>query len=251
VAGQHDIDAVDPGQAPRDYYRHHPFKDDGGYLRGLVESCQRRCRALPSFDQVRLLTVEEAVKTQVLALNHLPAATRDAALRQWAETERAGDTDVAWFERCGAASASLVVLALLALASQPRVRPEEVERTHTAYWPWISLVAVMLDSYVDQAEDDRSGDHSYVGHYPTRERRVRRLAESIEHATGRAQSLPHGSRHAIIVAAMVAMYLSKDSAHDLRLAADTKTLIRAGGSLTRLLFPVLRLWRIAYSHRGA
>ncbi|NLT07778.1 MAG: DUF2600 family protein [Solirubrobacterales bacterium] len=245
------IDAVDPGQAPRDYYRHHPFKDDGGYLRGLVESCQRRCRALPSFDQVRLLTVEEAVKTQVLALNHLPAATRDAALRQWAETERAGDTDVAWFERCGAASASLVVLALLALASQPRVRPEEVERTHTAYWPWISLVAVMLDSYVDQAEDDRSGDHSYVGHYPTRERRVRRLAESIEHATGRAQSLPHGSRHAIIVAAMVAMYLSKDSAHDLRLAADTKTLIRAGGSLTRLLFPVLRLWRIAYSHRGA
>jgi len=80
---------------------------------------------------------------------------------------------------------------------------------------------------------------------------VRRLAESIEHATGRAQSLPHGSRHAIIVAAMAAMYLSKDSAHDPRLAADTQTLIRAGGSLTRLLFPVLRLWRIAYSHRGA
>jgi tetraprenyl-beta-curcumene synthase len=246
------IDAVDPDRAPADYYRHHPWKDDGGYLRALVETCQHRCRALPSFELIRLVVGQEAGRTQVLALNHLPdPAVRDAALRQWAAAECPDDDGLTWYELGGAASASLVVLALLTLAADRDITSEDIERTRLVYWPWMSLVAVMLDSYADQAEDELSGDHSYVGHYPDRETRVCRLAECIERASNGARSLPDGRRHAIILAAMVAMYLSKDSAVAPALADDTKTLARAGGSLSRALLPVLRLWRTAYSHRGA
>lgn len=246
------IDAVDPRRTPSDYYRHHPWKQDGGYLRALVESCQAGCSRLPSFARIRSAVLIEAGRTQVLALNHITDPTeRDAALRKWAAEECPDDHGLAWYELGGAASASLVVLALLTLATRGDLTAEDVERTRAAYWPWMSLVAVMLDSYADQMEDAVSGDHSYVAHYPNRDAMIDRLSECIATASRRALSLPAGQRHAVVVASMVAMYLSKDSARSTSLIADTRTLVGAGGSLARLLLPMLRLWRIAYSHRAA
>jgi tetraprenyl-beta-curcumene synthase len=246
------IDAVDPDRRPADYYRHHPWKDDGGYLTALVESCQRRCRALPSFDGIRAVVLREAERTQVLALNHLSdPAERDAALRAWALREYPDERDVTWYELGGAASASLVVLALLTLAARGGLAPEEIDATCLVYWPWMSLVAVMLDSYADQAEDAESGDHSYVSHYPTREARVARLSECIRRAMAGGLSLPDGHKHAILASSMVAMYLSKDSARASDMERETATLAAAGGPLVHLLLPVLRLWRTAYSHRSA
>ena len=49
---------------------------------------------------------------------------------------------------------------------------------------------------------------------------------------------------------MVAMYLSKDSARDPALHATTDSFVRAAGSLTRLLLPILRLWRITNGQRA-
>jgi tetraprenyl-beta-curcumene synthase len=246
------IEAVDPGRTPSDYYRYHPWKDDGGYLKGLVEACQRRCRRLPSYSQIRVLVLREAGRTQVLALNHLANPDeRDIALKSWAAQECPDERGLTWYELGGAASASLVVLALLTLAAQDSLTSQEVEQTQQVYWPWMSLVAVMLDSYADQAEDAESGDHSYVAHYPTRALRVERLAYCIKRASLATLGLPNGKTHAVILGSMVAMYLSKDSTRTPALARDTQTLIRAGGPLARLLLPVLRLWRTYYSHRSA
>jgi tetraprenyl-beta-curcumene synthase len=246
------VEAVEPDRPLSDYYRHHPWRDDGGYLETLVESCRRWCSSLPSFGRVRALVVQEAERMQALALNHLddPAA-RDAALERWAEREFPGQRDLRWFELSGAASASLVVLALLTLATRPDVSSREVAETYAVYWPWISLTAVMLDSYADQADDAASGDHSYVAHYPDPQLAVRRLRDCIARATRGARGLSDGDRHAVIVACMVAMYLSKDSAYAPPMRATTQQLLSAGGSLTRLLFPVLRIWRALYGQRTA
>jgi len=43
---------------------------------------------------------------------------------------------------------------------------------------------------------------------------------------------------------MVAMYLSKSSAWSPELRGGTLRIARSGGSLTMLLLPVLRAWRI-------
>ncbi len=107
----------------------------------------------------------------------------------------------------------------------------------------------MLDSYVDQAEDLANGDHSYVSHYPTPQLAAARIRELVERSLMEARSLRDGERHAVIVACMVAMYLSKDSAHTEAMSETTGSLVRAGGSLTRLLLPILRLWRIAYAQQ--
>ncbi len=109
----------------------------------------------------------------------------------------------------------------------------------------------MLDSYVDQVEDEANGDHSYIAHYASPAIAAQRLREIVERAARESRGLPNGHRHAVIAACMIAMYLSRDSARTPAMRATTGKLIDAGGSLTRVLLPILRLWRIAYAQRSA
>jgi tetraprenyl-beta-curcumene synthase len=245
------VDALDPTRPISDYYRHHPCRDDGGYLQTLVEVCRECCRKLPSYWAIRPLLVREAIRAQVLAINHeLDPGRRDADLRRWAAEDGFPSTsDATWFELTGAASASLTVHALLALGAEPACGEACLAQACAAYFPWISTATTMLDSYVDQAEDLANGDHSYVSHYSTPELAVTRIRELVERCLREARSLENGERHTVIAACMVAMYLSKDSAHTEPMSETTRDLVRAGGSLTRLLLPVLRLWRIAYAQR--
>jgi hypothetical protein len=55
----------------------------------------------------------------------------------------------------------------------------------------------------------------------------------------------------LLMGCMVAMYLSKDSARTRETSDTTKRLISAGGSLTKILRPILRAWRIANRQRSA
>jgi tetraprenyl-beta-curcumene synthase len=246
------VDALDPGAPISDYYRHHRWREDGGYLRALVNACQQHCRGLPSYDRVRSLILTEALRAQVLGINHeLDPARRDADLRSWAALEFSSVRECAWYELSGAASASLTIHALLALASEPLDVDAPVEQVRDAYFPWISAATTMLDSYVDQVEDAFNGDHSYVAHYPSSTLAAQRTRLLVERCLREARALPDGERHALIAACMVAMYLSKDSARTPAMRETSTTLVRAGGSLSRLLHPILRLWRIAYSQRSA
>jgi len=244
------LDALDLARPMSDYYRHHKCADDGGYLRILVEACRECCRKLPSYWAIRPLLVREAIRAQVLAINHdLDPALRDTDLRRWAAEAFPVTSDVNWFELSGAASASLTIHALLALGTEPDCDGEHLTRACAAYFPWISAATTMLDSYVDQVEDLVNGDHSYVSHYSTRQLAAARIRELVERSLKEARSLRDGERHEVIVACMVAMYLSKDSAHTEAMRETTRGLVRAGGALTRLLLPILRLWRIAYAQQ--
>ncbi len=245
------IEALDPGVPISDYYRYHPWQDDGGYLRKLVETCREGCATLPAYGRVRALAVREARRAQVLALNHdLDPCDRDTALKEWATGEFSDQQPVSWFELGSAASASLTVHAFLALAAQPIRSDEELRHTCDAYFPWISGTATMLDSYVDQAEDEINGDHQYVAHYASGAVAGQRVRHLVSRSATEARRLRNGHRHAVITACMIALYLSKDSAHTPDMRESTASFVRAGGSLTRLLLPILRIWRIAFAQRA-
>jgi tetraprenyl-beta-curcumene synthase len=245
------IDALDIARPISDYYRFHPWSDDGGYLRALVDTCRGCVSQLPSYDLVRPLLVREAARAQVLGINHdLDPGRRERSLRAWANSEFPAERSLAWFELSGAASASLTVHALLALAAEASSTEEEIARVCGAYFPWISAATTMLDSYVDQAEDAANKDHSYIGHYASSEVATARTGRLLRRSLVEARGLPHGERHVLIVSCMAAMYLSKDSARALHLQHATHRLIASGGSMSRLLLPILRLWRIAYAQRS-
>ncbi len=245
-------DALDPDGPLRDYYRHHPWTDDGGYLAALVNTCRERCRALPSFERVRPLVAREARRSLVLGLNHeQDPVRRDAALHAWAAHEYPDESELSWFELTGAASATLVVHVLLTHAADPLVSDSDVRDAYAAHWPWIALATTMLDSYADQADDEASGNHSYIAHYSDRDAATMRLRESIRRALEGARGLRDGNRHLVIVSCMIALYLSKDSAHAPELQGTTVSLVESSGSLVRLLLPILRAWRIVYAQRSS
>lgn len=246
------IDALDVGGAVSEYYRFHPWGEDGGYLTALVGACRTGCEQLPAYAEVRPMLHRETTRALVLGVNHdRNPVGRDARLRGWAEREYASQEEASWFELTSAASASLTVHAILALAAEPRCEWGEVEGAYSAYFPWISALGTMLDSYVDRAEDVAEGNHSYIAHYPAGDAGLRRVGELVDRSAREARSLRNGYRHAVIVACMVAMYLSKDSARAASMRVDTRRLMREGGSLPVLLLPFLRIWRIAYEQRSA
>ena len=109
----------------------------------------------------------------------------------------------------------------------------------------------MLDSYVDMAEDARDAAHSYIAHYPSERVAAQRTRWAIERSARAVGGLRRGHRHSVIVACMVAMYTSKDSALIPVRRSTTRSFVHAGGSLAVLLLPVLRLWRTVYALRSA
>lgn len=241
------VDAVDHGRPISDYYHLHPWNDDGHYLRSLVETCRTFAAGLPSFDSVRPLLIREAGRANVQAINHdLDPLRREKALRTWVKREYDRD-DAHWFELAAAAGAGLSIYALFALAAQPCCHEAEIHRVYNAYFPWASAVATMLDSYVDQVEDTANGDHVYIEHYRSPILADASMVRLIRRSLREAETLGDGERHVLLIACMVAMYLSKDSARLKDSRARTRTLVRAGGSLTRILLPILRLWRSAYA----
>jgi tetraprenyl-beta-curcumene synthase len=244
-------DALAPGAPTADYYKDHPHGNDGGFLKLLIVTCQETCVLLPSFETVRPFVARAASLTDVLALNHEPDPSgRDAALQVWASGRFPAHPELAWFECCGSASAWLTILALLALAADVGCETSEAEKVYGAYLPWVSLTGTMLDSFADIADDEADGAHSYIAHYGDRQVAVDRLIELIGRSLREVAGLDNSQRHLVIVACMVAMFLSKDSARAPAMRSSTCKITRASGSITGLLVPVLRAWRTIYGQKS-
>lgn len=246
-------DALDPMIGIADHYALHPWQADAGYMRALILACRAYSTTLPSYSLVQPYTVAEARRSaQVLAINHIPnPACRDQRLRAWASRHDDLAPGLQWFELTAAVSGSLAIHGLLTQAADERATTATVDQTFHAYMPWVPLATAMFDSYADQIEDAALDGHSYIAHYPDPASADARLRQIARKTTGVTLELPHGARHAILAACMIAMYLSKDDVRAAQMGARTRALARAGGPLTMSLLPVLRIWRLAVSHGGA
>jgi tetraprenyl-beta-curcumene synthase len=246
------VEALDPLGPVSDYYAHCPWLDDGGYLASLVMACRRSCAELPGYACIRPRVLRASRRLAVQVINHdaLPAH-RDAALAAWADREYAACTEASWFELTAAASSTLGLFALLALAADQDVDPSDVVEVEAAYDLWISAACTFLDSFVDQADDALTGNHSYISHYPSPEAAAERLQEIVFESARRARALRRGTRHALIATGMVSMYLSKDSARDPALRDDARAILAAAGSLPRIQLPIMRIMRRLHGLRSA
>jgi tetraprenyl-beta-curcumene synthase len=244
------VDAVEVDGPVGDYYADHPWRDDGGFLPALVACCRQACATLPNYAVARPLLLEHARLGRALELCHDPVPERrDAALRSLAEEVPTAAVHVPWFERAGSATSLLGVIVLLAVAADPEATAADLRAAVAAYIPWVGALSLMLDSYIDQAEDAATGSWSAIAYYPDPATAGRRVGVLIEQALGEVANLHRGDRHMVIVAAMLAMYLTSDEATAPALKPGTDALRRAGGPLTRALVPALRGWRLLYRQR--
>jgi tetraprenyl-beta-curcumene synthase len=238
-------EALDPGAAISDYYRHHGWHEDGGYLTTLVRECQRRCEVLPAYDRVQGYALRAASRVDVQILNHDPDADRrDRALAEFAAREFPQHMSNAhWFELTAAASSTVGVHALLAIAADPCATAETAAAADDAYAFTICAASTLLDSLVDQHEDAATGNHSYIRHYADGETAVGRIVEIVAASCRDARALDRGARHALIAGGIVAMYLSKDDAYHADLRPAAERILRAAGTLPRLQLPIMRAMR--------
>jgi len=238
------VEALEPGGRISDYYRSHPWRDDGGYLQQLVEATRAGCTALPAYERVRERAVASARRMRVQALNHEPLPERrDAALRAWAAREFPGRNELAWFEWTAASCSSLSTFTLLALAADPHLQEDDVLEAEAVYFPWINAASTLLDAFVDQPSDREQGNHSYVEHYDSPSEMVERLCEIVYRSVHGARQLRNGERHALIATGMVSMYLSKESARSPELRQATRRIAQVAGSLLRVQLPIMRTMR--------
>lgn len=236
-------DAVSPGSAPR---RPEGLADDG-YVDDLVTLCQTLCERLPAFGRLQSVIAREAGVGGALDLEHDPDVVRrhDRLCRFAGTHMTAGGGDLSWFELTAGASSLLTVLSALALALDRHASEDEAEATVRVYRRVASLSAI-LDSYMDRAEDERTGMNNYLDLYASLDAATERIGDLIERSLAEAGALPRGDRHRVLVASMVALFLTNRRIARGPMAGRTRELVMRGGVLTRGLVLPMSAWRVVH-----
>ncbi len=217
------LDALNPGAKTGNYYSRYPYKQDGGYLNSLVQACQRAICALPNYDlvQEKVLTLAGLYCT-LQVTKHLVPQEREKRLAAWLKPLLSQNRQLFWWELAAATGSTLGIYALLALAAGQPPSPDNIESITRAYFPWIGGLHILLDYFIDQAEDREGGDLNFVSYYSHPQQAKRRLRFFFEQSLRLAATLPDPAFHGLIVKGLPALYLSdpKESAQNFLAAAD-------------------------------
>jgi tetraprenyl-beta-curcumene synthase len=239
------VDALLPGEAPKDYYSAYPYCEDGGYLQSLVWTCQQALSRLPSWEMVR----EEAVRlagwyNQLQATKHLSPKEREIRVKAWlAELERQIRSGLAWWELAAATGSTLGLFGLMALASRPSPSREQVELFLGAYFPWVCALHILLDYLIDQHEDQLGGDLNFVACYGHRGEAANRLLYLAQEAGRRVARLPDPGFHRTLVVGLLSLYLSDPKVEEQELADLRQRLLSAAGADAWRLYRLCRMVR--------
>lgn len=199
-------DALDPRAPLRDYYRAGPTGDDGGYLAGLVQCVQRELAPLHTHAHLALHFARAAqLYARMQSAVHLPTAQRVGACVDWYDSERIAFHELDWHEFACAAGSQFQVYAPLYAAFST---PDEIDATFDAYFPWVSALHVLLDSFIDQDEDRASGDLNFAQIYGKPADLRGRASWLAANARSRFDQLHKPQEHRFVLTTMALFYLS-------------------------------------------
>jgi tetraprenyl-beta-curcumene synthase len=233
--------ALDPAASHLDYYAHCPQREDGGYLREIVDSCRAALAQLPSYAAVApaaLAAAERIVEFQSCNTGERQGDLR--ALERWARAATPPGSQLCWWEVAAAGGSSLCVFALIALAADPELDARTVAAVQDAYFPWIGALHSLLDNLVDATEDRATGQHSLIGAYPSPQEAAARMGRLAERALLAAASLSGGQGHTLLLAAMASFYLSTPEASTQEALGVTRAVLDTLGRPAALAMVVFR-----------
>lgn len=224
------IDALDDRRTPRAYYADGPAGDDGGYLRSLVDAARAGLRALPNYEAVRDRLVEVArYYAELQVLKHGPAGARERACDAWYDRNSARFPGLAWWEFAAACGSSLPVFALVELATRRQVAAEDVDAIVEAYFPGVSAIHILLDYFIDQAEDREHGELNFVACYASPAEAVTALRLLVRETLAQVRTLADATRHRFLVQAMCVFYLTHPKVFEQQLERESAALLNALG----------------------
>lgn len=239
------IVATAPGEPHRDYYAEHPHAEDGGYLQALVSSLRDALMMLPSLASTAESLGGAAERIAVYqSFNHGDALGSFECFETWAARGALAHEGLRPWESAAGAGSTLVVLAMIAAAADPDLRPSVAREIERAYFPWIGSLHSLLDSLVDYREDMALQGRALVGYYRSAREAAERMRSLAVEALRRAHGLPRGRRHALIVAAMTSFYVCEvDRRHSAHARLVAPAVLDVFGGLARPNMAMLRVRR--------
>jgi tetraprenyl-beta-curcumene synthase len=240
------LTAVDPNRSHVNYYKYNSINRDDGYIERLIERCRKSLDALPSYHLVSGAAIRCTRRmVDYQSLNHGAPGESRHRLARWASRTTPVNSGLRWWETAAGAASSLSVFSLIAAAARPALDAGETAAVEGAYFPWIGALHVLLDSLIDHGDDMKSGDHSLLEHYASRDEAARRLGAIARQAMRATETMPQGRQHALILASMTSFYLSAPDARLPTASQVAETVLEAMGDFAAPTMAVLRARRAA------
>jgi tetraprenyl-beta-curcumene synthase len=236
--------ALQPDLQLADYYAHHTSGDDGGYLACLIRRCRGVIERLPTYPIVMegALTNTQRIIDYQARINLDPEHDYRSFVR-WATEETPNGTDLYWWETGAACGSSLAIFALLTAAASPTLTHGRAQAIEATYWPWADALHTLLDNFIDRAEDTATDQHNLLNHYASQQEMTERLRLLASETIRRARQI--GPHHRLILAGMVALYLSDEQAWITPARATTESILQATGALATPSMLLIRIRRLA------
>lgn len=217
-------DALDPSSPLRDYYAFGPPGDDGDYLASLVRRVRRALSRLADYELLMpYFTEAAALYADTQTFSHLPEAQRKTALVEWHTREGRRFGDLTWWEFAAAAGSQFQVYGPLYAAFCSSF--ESIAQTYRAYFPAFSTIHVLLDSFIDQQEDDDHGELNWIGCYDSFDAFKRRARELAARARSAFCALPMPRAHTFALRIMALFYLTHPKVYEQRLTQEATALL--------------------------
>jgi tetraprenyl-beta-curcumene synthase len=217
-------DALDPNCPTGGYYDLGPSGDDGDYLVTLVRRVQRALHRLSDYELLLPLFSEAAkLYGEMQSYVHLPYGEREAACERWFAGHRSRFGDLLWQDFACAAGSQFQVYAPLFMLFDGNY--DAIAASYDAYFPAVSALHVLLDSFIDQQEDRESGDLNFVASYQSRERFFERVAILARRAVAGFSRLPDAHRHRFVLRTMALFYLTHPKVYAQGLDHDAQRLL--------------------------
>ena len=237
------MEAVDPALPLSDYYALRAERDDGGYLRGLVEACRGAVAQLPAYGAVKPY-VRELVEmyAELQVRKHIRPREREQALLSWWEEHRAAHPELRWNEFAAATGSTLGMFCLFAAAADEGTDEAAARQLKDAYFPYVCALHILLDYLIDAEEDRIGGDLNFCGYFTGAADAAARIAGAAEEARRRVGRLKDATFHAMIVEGLFALYLTDPKVERQPEVAETAGLLARRGSWIAACFRAASRW---------
>ena len=260
------LDALTPGAARRDaartpdaapgtagapaaqaarYYRLREEQNDGGYLAGLVATCQEVLSGVTDYEVIAPHLHELAGHYCALQVHkHFRPEERIPVMQTWVAEHPEALPPMTWYEFSACSGSTLGIFALVAYALGRGCDATLARSVREAHFPWVQGLHILLDYLIDQAEDRDGGDLNFCAYYPDEAEMAARLTHFYRQANASVSGLPHAGFHRLINQGLLGIYGSDPKVRrQEQVGRATRGLIRSGGGAAWFFYLGCRVYR--------
>ncbi|WP_096438340.1 tetraprenyl-beta-curcumene synthase family protein [Alteribacter populi] len=233
--------ALAPGSQEDVYYEHREQKDDNGFLRDLVTTCQEKVQAFPGFTGAQASMEELSLHYRNLQVyKHVEKKDREPYLISWYEETKEKYpylADMRWYEFAASTGSTLGVYTLAAYASKGKMAKAEAESMKDKYFPHAQGLHILLDYFIDQEEDLEDDELNFCAYYKNEEDMVERMRYFKTEAERKLKQMPDSAFHSLINKGIIAIYLADEKVQkNPQIKKTANRMIRFGGLSTAFFY---------------